>query len=185
MQSLVEMVHMSVKPLLCQNCGATVSLQENMCKCCGVKYAVETGRIVVNQLDMKKIGRSEKLMRNNLPEEVLEPLAPYPEERIIFEQDWKNLKRHFLVTNEKMIFYQEDMTDHWVLPFGDFGGLSIGEERNFMTKLSDVPFFVTLQLFDSKNNVWLKLPGFFPHGTGYSTLKNAIDNAYNLWLAKK
>lgn len=181
----MEMVPMPVKPLLCQNCGATVSLQENMCKCCGAKYAVETGRIIMNQLDIKKIGHSEKLMRNNLPVKVLETLAPYPEERIIFEQDWTNLKRHFLVTNKKMIFYQEDMKDYWVLPFGDFGGSSIGKVRNSMTELSGVPFFVTVQLLDSKNNVWLKLPGIFPHGTGFSTLKNAIDNAHNLWLTKK
>jgi len=179
------MVHMSVKPLLCQNCGATVSLQESVCKCCGVKYVVETGRIIMNQLDMKKIEQSEKLMRNNLPEMVLETLAPYPEERIIFEQNWTNLKKHFLVTNEKMIFYKEGLTDYWILPFCDFGGSSKGQERNLMTKLGDVPFFVTLQLLDLKNNVWLKLPGIFPPGTECSTLKGAIDNAYNLWLTKK
>ena len=173
---------MSVRPLLCQNCGATVSLRESMCKYCSVKYVVETERIIMNQLDMKKIEHSEKLMRNNLPEEVLETLAPYPEERIIFEQNWTNLKKHFLVTNEKMIFYKEGLTDYWILPFGDFGGSSEGHERNFMTKLSDVPFFVTLRLLDLKNNAWLKLPGIFPPGTECSTLKGAIDNAYNLWL---
>jgi hypothetical protein len=143
---------------------------------------VETGRIIMNQLDMKKIEHSENLRRNNFPKEVLETLAPYPEERIIFEQNWTNLKKHFLITNEKMIFYKEGLTDYWILLFCDFGGSSKGQERNFMTKLSDVPFFVTLQLLDSKNNVWFKLPGIFPPGTECSTLKNAIDNAYNLWL---
>ena len=160
-------------------------MQESVCKCCGVKYAVETGRIIMNQLDMKKIEHSEKLMRNNLPEIVLKTLAPYPEEKIIFEQNWTNLKKHFLVTNEKMIFYKEDLTDYWILPFGDFGGSSEGHERNFMTKLGDVPFFLTLQLLDLKNNVWFKLPGIFPPGTECSKLKGAIDNAYNLWLTKK
>jgi hypothetical protein len=176
---------MSVKPFLCQNCGATVSSQGGVCKCCGLKYVIEAGEIIMNQLDMKKIERSEKLMRNNFPEKVLGTLAPYPEERIIFEQDWKNLKNHFLVTNEKMIFYKEGMTDYWVLPFEDFGGSSIGQERNFLSRLGDVPFFVTLQLLNLKDNVWLRLPGIFPPGTDYSTLKAAIDNAYNLWLTKK
>jgi hypothetical protein len=179
------MVQMSVKPFLCQNCGATVSSQAGVCKCCGLKYVIEAGKIIMNQLDMKKIERSEKLMRNNFPEKVLGTLVPYPEERIIFEQDWKNLKNHFLVTNEKMIFYKEDMTDHWVLPFDDFGGASMGQERNFLTRLGDVSFFVTLQLRNLKDNVWLRLPGIFPPGTDYSTLKTAIDNAYNLWLTKK
>jgi len=176
---------MSVKPLLCQNCGAKVSLQENVCKYCGVKYVVETGKIIMDQLDMKKIEHGEKLTRSNLPEEVLETLGPYPKERIIFEQNWTNVKKHFLVTNEKMIFYKEDMTEHWVLPFDDLGGSSIGRERNSMTTLGNVPFFVNLQLLNLKNNAWLKLPGIFPPGTVYSTLKMAIDNAYNLWLMKK
>lgn len=176
---------MSVKPLLCQNCGAAVSLREKVCKCCGVKYVVESGRAEMNQLDMKKIERDEKLIRNDLPEEVLGMLASYPEERIIFKHDWKNLKNHFLVTNEKIVFYKEDMTDHWVLRFDDFGGASMGQERNFLSRLGDAPFLVTLKLLDSKDNVWLRLPGIFPPGTGYSTLKAAIDNAYNLWLTKK
>lgn len=176
---------MSVKTVLCQNCGAAVSLRENVCKCCGVKYLVESGKVRMNQLDVRKIERDEKLIRNNLPEEVLGMLASYPEERIIFEHDWKNLKNHFLVTNKKMVFYKEDMTDHWVLRFDDFGGSSIGQEKNFLSRLGDAPFLVTLKLLDSKNNVWLRLPGIFPPDTGYSTMKTAIDNAYNLWLTKK
>jgi len=176
---------MSAKPLLCQNCGATVALLENVCKFCGVKYVVESGRMMMNQVDMEKIERDEKLIRSNLPQEVLEILALYPKERIIFEHDWKNLKNHFLVTNEKMIFYKEDITDHWVLRFEDFGGSSMGQERNFLSRLGDAPFFVTLKLLNSKDNVWLRLPGIFPRSTGYSTLKAAIDNAYNLWLTKK
>jgi hypothetical protein len=176
---------MPVKPLLCQNCGATISLRENVCKCCGVKYFVESGKMIMNQLDMEKIERDEKSIRNNLPEEVLGMLALYPEERIIFEHDWKNLKNHFLVTNEKMIFYKEDMTDHWVLRFEDFGGSSLGQEKNFLSRLGDAPFLVTLKLLNSKDDVWLRLPGIFPPDTGYSTLKTAIENAYSLWITKK
>jgi len=176
---------MSVKPLLCQNCGAEVSLRENVCKCCGVRFVVESGKVTMNQLDLNKVERDEKLIRDNLPEEVLRMLASYPEERIIFQHDWKNLKNHFLVTSEKMIFYKEDMSDHWVLHFEDFGGSSVGREKNFLSRLGDAPFLVTLKLLDSKDNVWLRLPGIFPPGTGYSTLKKAIDNAYNLWLTKK
>ena len=176
---------MSVKPLLCRNCGAAVSSAERVCRCCGVNYAVEAGKIIMDQLDMKKIEHDEKMLRNNLPGKVLETLAVYPEERIIFKQDWMNLKKHFLVTTEKMVFYNEDMTDYRVLSFDDFGGAALGQERNFMTKLADVPFFVTLQLLDSKNDVRLKLPGIFPPGTDHSKLKMAIDNAYDLWLTKK
>lgn len=176
---------MSVKPLMCQNCGAAVSLRENVCKCCGVKFVVGSGKVMMNQLDMEKIERDEKLIRGNLPDEVLGMLALYPEERIIFEHDWKNLKNHFLVTSEKTVFYKEDMTDHWVLRFEHFGGTSMGQERNFLSRLSDAPFFVTLKLLNSKDNVWLRLPGIFPPDTGYSTLRKAIDNAYNLWLTKK
>jgi len=179
------MVQLSAKPLLCQNCGATVSPRENACKCCGVKYFVESGRVTMDQVDMKKIESDEKSIRNNLPKKVLGMLASYPDERIIFEHDWKNLKNHFLITNEKMVFYKEDFTDHWVLRFEDFGGSSMGQEENFMSKLGGAPFFVTLKLLDSKNNVWLRLPGIFPPGKGYATLKTAIENAYNLWLTKK
>jgi len=139
----------------------------------------------MNQFDLTRIEHDEKLMRNNLPEKVFETLAPYPEERIIFEQKWPNLKKHFLVTSEKLVFYSDDMTDSWVLPFDDFGGSAIGQERNSLTRLSDVPFFVTLQLHSLKNNVWLKLPGTFPPGKDYLTLKTAIDDAYNLWLMKR
>ena len=156
-----------------------------MCKCCGVKYVVEFGKVKMNQLDMMKIERGEKSIRNNLPEKVLGILASYPEERIIFEHDWKNLKNHFLITNKKMIFYKEGMTEHWVLRFDDFGGSSMGQEKNFLSRLGDAPFLVNLKLLDSKDNVWLRLPGIFPPDTGYSTLKTAIDNAYNLWLTKK
>jgi len=176
---------MPVEPLLCQNCGAAVSLRENRCKCCGVKYFFESGRVMLNQVDMEKIERDEKLIRDNLPEEVLGMLALYPEERIIFEHDWKNLKNHFLVTDKKMIFYKEDMTEHWVLRFEDFGGSSMGQERNSMSRLGDVPFLVTLKLLNSKDDVWLRLPGIFPPGTSYLTLKTAIDNTYSLWLTKK
>jgi len=139
----------------------------------------------MDQLDMKKIEHDEKSMRRNLPDKVLEALAAYPEERIIFKQDWTNLKKHFLVTTEKMVFYDEAMTEHWILPFGDFGGSSLSQERNFMTKLADVPFFVTLQLLDLKNDVRLKLPGIFPPSTDYSKLKMAIDNAHDLWLTDR
>jgi hypothetical protein len=150
-----------------------------------VKYFVESGKVMMNRLDMEKIERDEKLIRSNLPEEVLGMLALYPEERIIFEHDWKNLKNHFLVTNEKMVFYKEDMTDYWVLHFEDFGGSSMGQEKNFLGRLGGAPFLITLKLRDSKNDVWMRLPGIFPPGTSYSTLKRAIDNAYNLWLTKR
>jgi len=150
-----------------------------------MKYSVVDGNVVMNQLDMKRIERNEKFVRDSLPEQVLKILAPYPHERIIFEENWKNLKKHFLVTTEKLIFFAEDMADHWVLPFSDFGGSALNQEKNFMTKLGGVSFFVNLQLHNKRNNVWSKLPGTFPPGTGYFTLRTAIDNAHNLWLMKK
>ena len=162
-----------------------MSLQQQDCAQCGVRYDVVDGNIVMNQLDMKRIECNEKFIRDSLPDQFLKILAPYPQERIIFEENWKNLKKHFLVTNEKLIFFAEDMEDHWVLPFSDFGGSALGQEKNFMTKLGGVSFFVTLQVHDKRNNVWLKLPGAFPPYTGYLALKAAVDNAHNLWLIKK
>jgi hypothetical protein len=176
---------MSVKSVFCQNCGAKLSLQEDMCYHCGVKYEVVDGKIIMNQIDMKRIERNEKSIRSTLPEQILKILAPYPNERIIFEENWKNLKKHFLVTTEKLIFYAEDMKDHWVLPFSDYGGSALGQEKTFMARLGGVPFFVNLQMHDKRNNLWLKLPGAFPPSSGYLSLKASIDNAHYLWLMKE
>lgn len=176
---------MSVRHVLCKNCGAEVSVQQSVCERCGVKYVMEAGKVVMNQLDMKRIELDEKMMRDHLPKRVFETLAPYPEERIIFEQRWPNLKRRFLVTSEKLIFYSENMADYWILPFDDFGGSVIGQESNSLTRLSNVSFFETLQLHDLKNRVLQKLPGTVPPNKGYLTLKTAIDDAYNLWRVKK
>ena len=84
-----------------------------------------------------------------------------------------------------MVFYNEDLTDHWALRFEDFGGSSVSLKKDLMSRLGGVPFFLTLKLLNSKDNVWLRLPGIFPPGKGYTKLKTAIDNANNLWLAKK
>jgi hypothetical protein len=176
---------MSVKPPLCQNCGATVSLRESGCRCCGVRYVFESGRMVMNRLDMEQIEHDDRAIRNGLPEKVVEILASYPEERIIFKHDWKNLKNRFLVTNERIVFYKEDMTDYWLLRFEDFAGSSMGQERNSLSRLGDAPFLVTLKFHNSNDDVWLRLPGIFPPGTSYSTLRTAVHNAYSLWLTNK
>jgi hypothetical protein len=176
---------MSVKPLLCPNCGSTVSLQENICKYCGTNYVVETGNIIVNQFDMKKLEHKERLFRDNLPDVVRQNLAPYPKERIVYMFSWEGLGggQTLLVSNEKLILFEGDML-HWTLPFEEFGGTSLGPEHSFWAAISNIPK-ITMKLMNLKSNTWIKLPSVAPPIDDFERLKMVIDSAYNLWLMKK
>jgi len=177
---------MSVESLLCPNCGAPISLEENKCKYCGTNYIVQSGKARIIQIDMKKIEHKEELMRNNLPNVVRQTLASYPKEWIVFTYEWTGLGggQHFLVTNEKLVLFQGNMI-HWIMPFEVFGGTSLGLEHSVLAAFFGVPK-ISMKIMDLKNNVWRKLPSVSTSGiNSFKLLELKINNAYNLWLTKK
>ena len=182
-----KLIKMSVKPLLCPICGAQISLGENECKYCGVNYVVESGKVIINPIDMKKIEHREKLIRNNLPDAVLQSLASYPKEKIIYTFEWAGIMdegKKFLVTSEKMVLFQENRIK-WIVPFENFGGVQWGQEASILAALSGTPK-ISMKIKDLKNDAWRKLPAVTISGIEeFQILELKISNAYNLWLTKK
>lgn len=176
----------TVKPLMCPNCGAQVSIDENKCQYCGMNYIVESGTVVLNEVDMKKIEHRENLTRKNLPENVLKTMAPYPQERIMFKVDWRGLLGGsiFLLTNQKMVHF-DGAGVRWIVPFESFGGVSWGREPSLLAGLLHTPKF-TIKVKDEEKNIWREAGAC--DLSGIKVLRNIelkTNNAYKLWLMRK